>query len=154
MAPSTFYVASPDLQTLIAELNAAERQHHITTAHVILAPAVGPCGRAAQKLRDLDSDRWMAEDDLARANKEIARLRVKLGHMPAVEDIVEIATKGQHLAARPASAGDKAEAVWKTYAVDQHWNVGVHDTPGFTVAGSSFIHTPDGFGTTWRFPPR
>jgi hypothetical protein len=154
MSSDTFYKMPSDLQALIGELNHAERMHHISTESAILAPSVGPCGKAAQLLRDFDMHRWLAADDLSKAKLEIRRLRVLLGHMPGLNEPVEIAYKGD-LEVRQVGkdrTSPENSVEWKPSRVDILWSVGVHDTPGFSIKGSTFIHTPEGFGSTWRFP--
>jgi hypothetical protein len=154
MSSDTFYQMPSDLQALIGELNHAERMHHIATASAILAPSVGPCGQAALMLRDLHCERFLLKDDLDKAKREIIRLRVLLGHMPGVSEPVEIAYKGGLEVRRVGkdSTSEESTVEWKLSRVDILWSVGVHDTPGFNIKGSAFIHTPEGFGSTWRFP--
>ena len=115
---------------------------------------LGYPGLAAKMLRAMRAglvvDAVVAElhCEVERLRGENERLHVSLGNIPSVGDLVDVACKDGrdiHLAALAPTNE------WRVGKVEQLWNIGAHDDPGFTIEGSRHIHTIEGFRKTWRF---
>jgi hypothetical protein len=133
-----------------------EREAHRLTT---LAPGADPTklgypGLASKMLRAMRAglvvDAVVVElhGEIEQLRREVERLRVLLGHIPSVGDLVDVACKDGrdiHLAALAPTNE------WRVGKVEQLWNIGAHDDPGFTIEGSRYIHTIEGFRKTWRF---
>ena len=145
---------SPGLKDLLKWLDYEESDYQLASEHIIGAPPVSRHGHTAKLLRFFHAN-WF---DMKEANKkleaEVMRLRVLLGHMPGLRDVVEIACKDGldvRLAIGVGTPRAPSTIEWRAFEVEQLWYVGAHDDPGFSVGGSKFIHTREGFGKTWRF---
>lgn len=149
---------SPGLRDALAWLDSREADYDMATEHIIGAPAEGPAGKAAKLLRFFHAEWARIKDDYEKLEAEAEKLRVLAGHMPLVSEQVEIAlTNGLEVrlvlsVGKPREPASTVE--WTVRMVDQLYYCGAHDDPGFSVAGSRFIHTQDGFGKTWRWLPK
>lgn len=147
---------SPGLRELLAWLDHEEGDYRVVNEHTIGAPLDGRHGRAAKLLRFFHANWFKLNEANKKLEAEVLRLRVLLGHMPEIHDIVEIACKDgvdvRMMLGEDVPLGPNV-IEWRAFEVDQLWCVGLHDDPGFSVQGSRFIHTREGFLKTWRFLP-
>lgn len=140
---------SPGLKEILEWLDSEESSYQVANEHVIGAPLVGRNGRAAKLLRYFHTN-WA----LAKSGTVVLKQRVLLGHLPSLHDSVEIACKDGHDVRLVRAVGTYREpdpVEWQIRVVDKLWYVGAHDEPAFSVIGSPFIHTSEGFLKTWRF---